>query len=229
MLGIADITQHFIIKKLLKGMSRLGKRIDTRLPITIPLLSNIIQILPSVCISRYESLLFSAAFSLAFFGFLRIGEVALNSQNCSDHVITFDSLKFVDKYSAVELHIASSKTDQEGQGTVISIPAVRVSYCPVKLLRTYVAARPSFQGPLFCHFGGNPMTRCQFSAVLQKACRALQLDTNRYKSHSFRIGAATVGSSKGLSVDELKACGRWSSDSHVYKKYIRIPAEKLIN
>ena len=33
-----------------------------------------------VCSSNYESLMFSAAFSIAYFGMLRVGEIAVNSR-----------------------------------------------------------------------------------------------------------------------------------------------------
>jgi len=41
----------------------------------------------------------------------------------------------------------------------------------------------------------------------------------RYKSHSFRIGAATNAAIKGVSVDKIKTAGRWKSDA--FKSYIQ--------
>ena len=83
-------------------------------------------------------------------------------------------------------------------------------------------------GPLFCHFGGQPLTRSQFNSVLCKACCALGMDCFKYRSHSFRIGAVSLASSKGLSDDEIRACGRWSEASFTFKRYIRIPVRALI-
>jgi len=48
-------------------MQRLEKRDDCRKPITLDLLSNIVQILPHIAFSSYEVALFSAAFTLSDF------------------------------------------------------------------------------------------------------------------------------------------------------------------
>ena len=82
--------------------------------------------------------------------------------------------------------------------------------------------------PLFCHFNGHAVTRSQFSALLCMACLILDVDASKYRSHSFRIGAATLASSNGVSDDEIRTCGRWSSDSKTFKRYIRIPVGSFI-
>ena len=80
--------------------------------------------------------------------------------------------------------------------------------------------RPVRQGHnLFCHRDGSPLTRYQFGAVLSKVISKLQLNTACYKTHSFRIGAATWLARKGVSHDAIKAMGRWSSDA--FRRYIR--------
>lgn len=65
------------------------------------------------------------------------------------------------------------------------------------------------------------MTRYQFAAVLDKAIAAIGLDKNFYKSHSFRISAATTAFQRGLSDEEIKIAGRWKSS--VFQTYIRSP------
>lgn len=72
--NLTDSTDSFIVKKLLKGMSKTYKRADIRRPITVEILADIIRILPQICNSTYEAKLFSAVFVLAFRAFLRIGE-----------------------------------------------------------------------------------------------------------------------------------------------------------
>lgn len=227
-LGAFDPTQGFIISKLLQGMSRLDKRHDSRLPITLSLLHDIIRILPVVCSSQFEAALFAAAFSVAFFGFFRVGELVSSSGAGLKHVISISDVHFMHDNSIVELGLRSSKTDATGQGAIVALPAVAGQICPLKLLKRYVSMRPSVGGPLFCHFNGHAVTRSQFNAVLCKACRILGVDVSKYRSHSFRIGAATLASSKGVSDDEIRMCGRWSSDSKSFKRYIRIPVDSLI-
>lgn len=44
---------------------------------------------------------------------------------------------------------------------------------------------------------------------------------NCTKDIRFRIGAATLGKSKGISDEQIQLLGRWKSNA--YRKYIRIP------
>nr|XP_034307881.1 uncharacterized protein LOC117683135 [Crassostrea gigas] len=74
-------------------------------------------------------------------------------------------------------------------------------------------------GPLFCHYSGQPLTRYQFSSVLAKALQVLGINSKYYKSHSFRIGAATMLAQQGLSEQAIQASGRWHSQA--YRSYIR--------
>jgi hypothetical protein len=83
--NLADSTDSFIVKKLLKDMSKTYKRADIRRPITVEILTDIIRILPQICNSTYEAKLFSSVFVLAFRAFLRIGETVESAK--SSHVI----------------------------------------------------------------------------------------------------------------------------------------------
>jgi bifunctional DNase/RNase len=70
--GLLDTTNSFIIKKMLLGMQRLHKRVDSRRPITIDLLVHIFYALQYTCSSVYETALFSSSFSLAFLHFYEL-------------------------------------------------------------------------------------------------------------------------------------------------------------
>jgi len=66
--GFGNCTQNFLIRKTLEGIKRAkGNGSDSHLPITSLLLSKILTVLPAVCISGYETLLFKAAFTMTFF------------------------------------------------------------------------------------------------------------------------------------------------------------------
>ena len=79
--GFLDLTSSFIIQKMLRGMLRLDRRFDCRRPITLDILIRLLSALGTVCSSLYEVKLFRAAFSVAFFAFLRIGEMAVYNNN----------------------------------------------------------------------------------------------------------------------------------------------------
>ena len=159
-----------------------AERSDKRLPVTLSLLCDLVKILPAVCSSNFEASLFAAAFSVAFLFILPRGGLVLSSG--LEHVISIADVKFLNDNTLVELGLRSSKTDANAEGAVLAMQAVDTLFCPVKLLRRYIA-EASVVGSLFCHFGGQPLTRSQFNSVLCKACCALGMDCSKYRLHSF--------------------------------------------
>ncbi|XP_052102937.1 uncharacterized protein LOC127736433 [Mytilus californianus] len=134
MLNITDNTQNFIIKKMLIGMERLDKRADSRLPITPQILDKLISLLPSVCLSQYETLLFSGLFSLAYFGFFRIGELVVNKSLAHYHTLSLDDFRFLE--NNVSINLKFSKTDQLGKGSLIIIPSINSHNLNTRLIVT---------------------------------------------------------------------------------------------
>ncbi|KAK3095954.1 hypothetical protein FSP39_021284 [Pinctada imbricata] len=201
--SLSDFSQSFIITKLLEGFCRSNNRPDSRLPITLDILGRIIAVLPLVCTSNYEATLFSAACSLAFHAFLRVGEFTLAKGNSPTSVLSFSDISL--SPDNLVLCIRSSKTDQHGKGASIILSRTDTPSCPLKWLREFLDVRPVFPGPLFCHFDGTPLTRYQFSTITSRAISGLGLNASRYKTHSFRIGAATTAACNGVSSDVIQA------------------------
>jgi hypothetical protein len=150
---IHDPTSEFLVSKLLQGMGRLKYKADSRLPITKPVLQDIIRILPLVCTNAFETNLFSAAFSLAFYGLLRVGEVTVDTKKGDKHN-TILSINH-NKHSLL-LSIRYSKTDQLVKSTVLEIHIQGGSTCPFQLVTKYIKVRPDGPGPLFRHFNLSP-------------------------------------------------------------------------
>lgn len=217
--GFDDPTQNFLVKKLLEGVVRSnGRHKDTRLPITRPILKMAIRSLAVVCHSKYEETLFKSAFSLAFHGLLRIGELA-NSNGEKRHVLQTSDISF--EGNTLKVHLHSSKTDQLGQGSLIKLqPQNDSEICPCVLIKDYILCRPINPGPLFCHFNGSAITRYQFVSVLKKALSACGVDTRRYSSHSLRIGMASTLAKEGVPESRIMELGRWKSGA--YKNYLRL-------
>ena len=220
MLGMSDTTKSFIISKMLHGMEKLHKRVDARKPITFEILEKIITALPNVCSSNYESTLFASTFSIAFFGFLRVGEFAL-STNSERHMLQIQDVSFdIDRHQII-LRLPSSKTDQFAASTNLTIDACSNSaICPVNKLINYLKLRPKVVGALFCHLNRTPLTRFQVSSILKSALNFVHLNANDFNTHSFRIGAATSFAIQGKSDEQIKKLGRWKSSA--FNKYIRL-------
>jgi hypothetical protein len=75
-----DITNNFIIKKLVNGDKRLAVGPDINRPITVTVLGHLLQALAHVTKAYYQRIMFEAMFLLACFAFLRIGEIASRSK-----------------------------------------------------------------------------------------------------------------------------------------------------
>lgn len=207
---------------MLEGLRRTKGAKDQRLPITAEILTKIINKLSSICSSLYETRLFTAAYTLAYHGFLRVGELVYTKQGQTHQILSLDNVQILKdgNFQFIRLHLQHSKCDQVGKGTTIDICQTDSQICPVKHLRSYLALRPNLIGPLFCHFDGSGLSRYQFCSVLTKTLKVLGIDSSGYKSHSFRIGAASDCAAKNLSEHEIMKKGRWKSAA--YKSYIRL-------
>ena len=89
-----DPTKYFLIHKLLTAVSR-QRLADLRLPITRPVLHEVIKSLQHTTSSAFQRCLYSAMFLLAFYGFFRVGELAATSGDCADSVLQFNDFKFL--------------------------------------------------------------------------------------------------------------------------------------
>jgi hypothetical protein len=52
------------------------------------------------------------------------------------------------------------------------------------LLKKYISQRTKLNGPLFCHYPGKPVTRSQFSSVLNKDLTFMGIGNIMIRSHS---------------------------------------------
>lgn len=222
--GVHDPTETSIIIQLLKGYRKLAPVRDVRLPITLPLLRQVIQSLEFTTSSAYQKRLLSALCSLAFFSFLRIGELT-TSTGQHDNLIMLSQLdRLIDrqgKVQALQLSLYQYKHSNPGQPFVIYIYPENIC-CPVQLILDYISLRGYTQGPLFCWPDGRPISRAYFIEQLNAALKFNNLDSSLYKAHSFRIVAASWAAAKGFSDSQIRLLGRWKSNA--FLRYIRTPS-----
>ena len=217
--GYYDITQNFVVKKLLEGYKRKRLSKDDRAPLTYSILRNISQDLSKHCFDNYETSLFRTMFALAYFGLFRISELIAGHLSQPLSGLKRSDITIKDnRYIYITLH--HFKTNQLGKQVTIKIPKEGNSVCPVSSMLDYLIIRPNLDGPLFIHQNGTPVTRHQFSAILMKCTSSLNI---KIRPHSFRIGRATDLAIQGISQEAIMRLGRWSSDC--YKTYIRKPVQ----
>lgn len=221
-----DITQNFIIRKMLQGFRKSKPSSDSRLPITPTILKKIIHALEFTTTSAYTKSLLRAMFTLAFCAFLRVGELT-KTNGASQHFLLFGNVTFgsdspCNRY--IDLNIPHFKHSKANTTTLrllqnMTDPLV----CPCQALLHYLNLRKhsSPSEPLFSFMDGLPISRQYFTQQLRSALAFCNLDLHLYKAHSFRIGAATTAASQGFSELQIQSMGRWNSGA--FKKYIRIP------
>ena len=100
--GLCDPTQAFVINKLLTAVSRQGS-CDIRLPISRPVLHQLVGSLGHTASSAFRRTLYSAMFLLAFYGFFRIGELAAKSANSGSTVVQYNQLRFLTRTGNVHM------------------------------------------------------------------------------------------------------------------------------
>ena len=82
------------MKKILKGSENLRQSPDVRLPITKDILSKLVAAVPAIIGSPYNASLLKAMMSLAYYCFLRIGEIAVKNRQDTQKVIQINDVHF---------------------------------------------------------------------------------------------------------------------------------------
>ena len=135
LLSFPDPRKAFFIIQMLKGYTKLGSRLDSRLPITLPILHRIIEGASQLAISQLHCCQFQAMCAIAFYGFLRISEITSNSLKNADVPLQVHQLvKLIDTSQQIVFGNFKHNYNQRPFSIVISRQA---SVCPVLLLLEY--------------------------------------------------------------------------------------------
>ena len=219
--GFHDPSNCFMVSKLLAGARNLGTVPDVRLPVTLPVLSRLVQALPTVFTSRYKCLMLRAMMVLAFKAYLRIGEMVPRSRGTIRGCLHMDDVLLSGELITISFRRFKHSARQGPQSLQVRgecIQGTRIH--PASFLRDFQLARGNVQASLFAYPDGSPMLRSEFDVSLKRLLGFCGYQTSAFKGHSFRIGAATAAALRGESDAQIRAAGRWTSDA--FKKYIRI-------
>jgi hypothetical protein len=225
LLAITDPAESFIVKKIMQGCHHSAPTKDSRLPITGPILTRLIQGLQCTIGNQQHRILLKSIFLLAFNAFLRLGEIVVKSKCLANLVIQREdvSFEFDDKNSLVAaiLILKHFKTNKTKDIFQIHLKVAKdTSMCPVRALYEYLRVFSNGTGPLYQFIGGNPVPYSFVSNHLKNSIQFIGLNPALYKGHSFRIGAATQAARLGFSENCIQKMGRWNSDA--LRRYIRL-------
>lgn len=219
-----DPMSSFLAREVLSGIRKLRPTNDLRLPITIPLLTRLVQALPFLSLGFHDTASFQSMFTLAFFGLLRVGELVMTHKG-DTHLLSRGAVGFPPDKRSITIQFTSFKHSKPGVKHRITINSQPPPLCPVSNLLKYwhLTHSKTFESqshPLFVDYKGSPYSRVRFCEVLQSALALVGVPSSKMiRSHSFRIGGATYAAKSGMSDSQIRYLGRWSSNAFI--KYIR--------
>ena len=210
--------------------SRKNDRYKTRLLISYKLLQHILFETYRMMTSPFTILLYQTAFSLAYYGLMRIGELAI-----SEHVIKAKDIHKANNKNKILIVLYSSKThNKRNKPQTIKIEAdseydvktsdtllmQRLQYaCPFFIIQQYLQIQGGYDTddePFLIFSDGSPLKGTQLRRMLRRVLKKLNLNGKLYDVHSFRKGRASDMLKEGYSIEQIKKAGRWRSNA-VYK------------
>ena len=172
----------------------------------------------------YLATLYTTIFSTAYYGLLKIGEIAAGTHpklatnvqigiNKKKIMIILQTSKSHWKNKKPQIiHIKSMKNDKNRNRAG---PNYIKNYCPFELLQRFVAIRNNCkhpQEPFFVFKDNSPISPYQLHSVLNILLQNLSFNMKSYSFHGFRVGRATNLLEMGVSVETIKKLGRWKSN-----------------
>jgi integrase len=122
----------------------------------------------------------------------------------------------------MHLRVPKSKTDQLGKGRWIPIDSTRGDACPVQNMKNWLEYnKMDKEDWLFPRENGASINSGDVNTLVKKVAVVAQLK-GRYTGHSLRIGGATAALKGGLSIDQIRSIGDWTSDAVLF--YLRANA-----
>ena len=225
-----DLSAFLRLQLILRGIKRSqGVNSKIRRPITLHILNLFYHLLNVKFTTNKDSIMVWAAMTLAFFGFLRIGELTCDSNFNPECHLTISDLVFMPKSSPIYMlvRLKVSKTDPFRKGQTVVIGRANSKLCPISAMLAYIESRTPLpnSGPLFTFQSGSFLTRGKFTSETRDLLSKGGLDSSEFAGHSFRIGAATTAASANLPPWLIKVLGQWSSDC--FERYIKTPPSVL--
>jgi integrase len=121
--------------------------------------------------------------------------------------------------------IRQSKTDQEGEGSVIAI-APGIAECPAAALRTWLNAADIADGPIFRSINKagkiskNRLSDRSVSDIVKAHAAQIGLDAKLYSAHSLRSGFLTSAAANGATIFKMMDVSRHKSADSL-RGYVR--------
>lgn len=160
-LSLQDPSETFLVRKIIQGCHHSAPSKDSRLPITGPILANMLKSMDLSVKNLSTRTLLKSIFLLAFNAFLRIGEIVIKSKADQCKVIQRNDATFeIFQTTPVAVEIIKNlKTNKTHHIFQINLKAsFNKEMCPVQALNNSLYTYGQKSGPLFQVMGGEPVT-----------------------------------------------------------------------
>jgi len=225
-----DTFESPTIKRLLAGAASLFATVKReKMPISRQTLEKVVTNVNTKCDANID-----AAFTLAWSGMLRMGEITYpatavktRGDDFARHHVTRSAIKVSANLDSMTLTLPRSKTDKSHQGVKIFIAATGDSVCPVAaMVRLLNRDEQPDNAPLF-NLNGEAFTTAAAKRLLSARLLAAGVPPNGYTNHSFRRGSAQHAKDCGFHDSQIQLLGRWTSSA--FKAYVKVsPEERLL-
>ena len=196
--------------------------VKVRLPIHFSLLEMLLfELNRKFKNSPFTRALYTALFCLAYYGLMRVGELALG-----DHTLKAKDVYIATNKNKILLVLYTSKTHgKESAPQQIKISESEITkskkfFCPFKAARDYMSYRRreyyTDQEQFFVFADGSPVKPSHVRCMLRTLLKSINLDHRLYQTHCFRIGRSVDLLKYGVPLEVIKRIGRWKSNA-VYK------------
>ena len=211
-----------LIATLTRSCRLENDRVKNQLPIRINLLNLLLyETECSLQGQPFLEALYKAIFSAAYYGMLRISEIA------GRHAILASNMFVAENKSKIMFTLLSSKTHRRGSRP----QKVRITrtdgkttwqakvFCPFEVINVYKHLKGGYYDDneqFFTLSDHSPVTPAMVRKMLKQLLLKLGLEPKYYNTHSFRAGRATDMLKAGRDIETIKRLGRWRSNA-VYK------------
>ena len=220
-----------VVKQVLKGIHNLRRdpRVKamkkTRRAMTTSHLKLLGHALATSKLSEYTRSAIWAVALLAFWGALRIGEVLCPLAGAFDEQSSLLVSDVRISQKVTKLWIRSPKKCTPSGDIIEVFPVPDSSLDPIKAVLNFYEMRKHIHGdeagvPFFIEEDGKCFTKKKFNKLLRTLLDPFILgDRDKLCGHSFRSGLATLMEAAGMSEEDIKAWGRWSSEA--FRRYCK--------
>ena len=210
--GMNPMERAPLVSRVLTGVkrSRPAREVKQRLPITTQMLARIAVV---VNLAEKEEQMVWTMLLVGVFGLLRLGELIAVGRG----VLMWNGIRW--STEGCRLLLPVSKMDQDGRGVWIPFRYNnKKCICPVRALRSWRTRVGSEDGALW-NIQATNARKWFIGRVQGLLLRAGVENAHMYTGHSLRKGGAQSLVDMGAPIEEVKALGRWSSES--WKRYVR--------